>query len=742
MPAVASGAGRSWGEIVILSGAQKTLRFTNRNSAGVVVPIVGGDTFQLWVRNTRDRNDVFGYGNDEFTVVGDGSTGVIEVTLQSVDTLHRFGYSYDIQLWKTSTNNPIGYGVLRVLKSAIDPDDAAIVDNIPSGVTGFVVGTGLAYRTGIFSDLSTLLGVSPSADKLPYYTGTASAALTSLTSFGRQIVGTANAGALQTLSGLVIGTNVQAYDATLAALADQNWVVNAIPIGTGADTVAQTPFAANTFLARGSTGNLAAKPITDAGLAMTAAATASAQAKLLGVATDDSPTFAAVKTAAIYNGGLTLAIDVQNRQLIKDNGISAALVWSGSTLQAGLPISGSAASFSGLVQAGTFSGAATGLTGTAASLTAGTASAAPASGLTGGTLASGVTVSSLTSVGTLGSLVVSGSGSISCSNGTSSEQFGSGATTSAQPKCLAMGAGATITVQDGLGQSMAIGPSATAYGHNAVAIGYNANASSGADAFALGTSSVAGPSGVSVGTLTTTGTDGVAVGLLASATGSRSVAIGKSTNDGGFQQTVTIGYSAIATRDGQFVWCSRDFSSPQFIVTTNVSDFSIKPQYSIDSSWVSNTPGSQKARVTISAWDTAAREAVRIEASGSAAMVGFFGANAVVQQSGDIGAALVALGLMSSTTLNLDASKTIVNGSGSGTATFSQPIAGASLKRVLIYCNALLGTASYTFPTAFSIQPSVIATNDAAAGVVTSRSTTAVTVTGTTTTGFIELVGY
>jgi hypothetical protein len=58
----------------------------------------------------------------------------------------------------------------------------------------------------------------------------------------------------------------QPLDATLTALAGQNWAANALPIGTGADTVSQVAFAANTFPARASTGDLVAKTITDGAL--------------------------------------------------------------------------------------------------------------------------------------------------------------------------------------------------------------------------------------------------------------------------------------------------------------------------------------------------------------------------------------------------------------------------------------------------------------------------------------------
>jgi hypothetical protein len=75
----------------------------------------------------------------------------------------------------------------------------------------------------------------------------------------------------------------QPLDATLTALAAANWEANAVPVGSGADTFAQIACAANTFLARASTGNLVAKPITDFGLSLVDDSNAAAGRVTLGV---------------------------------------------------------------------------------------------------------------------------------------------------------------------------------------------------------------------------------------------------------------------------------------------------------------------------------------------------------------------------------------------------------------------------------------------------------------------------
>lgn len=94
--------------------------------------------------------------------------------------------------------------------------------------------TKVTARTALFSDLT------PAANKLPYFDSATTTAFTDLSAFGRTLIDDAAAANARATLGLVIGTDVQAYDASLVSLATLATAADKIAYTTAADTWAET----------------------------------------------------------------------------------------------------------------------------------------------------------------------------------------------------------------------------------------------------------------------------------------------------------------------------------------------------------------------------------------------------------------------------------------------------------------------------------------------------------------------
>ena len=93
-----------------------------------------------------------------------------------------------------------------------------------SGTPTTLSGYGITNGQILNANLTAISGLTSSANTIPYFTGSGTAALNNFTSIGQALAAAVSAASAQSTLALTPGTNVQAYSATLAAVAGGTYV--------------------------------------------------------------------------------------------------------------------------------------------------------------------------------------------------------------------------------------------------------------------------------------------------------------------------------------------------------------------------------------------------------------------------------------------------------------------------------------------------------------------------------------
>jgi len=212
-----------------------------------------GNTFatEIVSQDDSNRDTKIDLGNNQidFIISGVKVASIISSSFSASLLLGNGSQLSDVVSNGTSSLDPTLQAIANITSSADTYIYFTGIDTVATGtITSFArtilddANAATALSTlgaqAFDSTLNTIANLTTAADRYIYFTGQDVAATGTITSFGRSLVDDADSSTARTTLGLTIGTNVQAYDATLATIANLTTAADRYVYFTGVDTAA------------------------------------------------------------------------------------------------------------------------------------------------------------------------------------------------------------------------------------------------------------------------------------------------------------------------------------------------------------------------------------------------------------------------------------------------------------------------------------------------------------------------